>query len=96
MKKIKTISTLLLENNPVEARVIIKVFDKLADNYEFNVVKNSVVASDYLFKRGDYNEAKTPGLIILNRGSTELIIEIKNDAKLNVIPLICINTQNKI
>ena len=94
--KAKIVDTLLVEANPVNVRLITKVFDRFAVKHKFNVVKDYTAAIDYLYKRGDFKGIETPDLIILNlnlsnKKGIEMIKVIQKDEKLRLIPLICLN-----
>ena len=90
------VNTLLVEANPANVRLITKVFDRFPVKHKFNVVKDYVTATDYLYKRRNFKEAETPDLIILNlnlsnKKGIEVIEAIDKDEKLRLIPLICLN-----
>ena len=96
MEHIKIFETLLVESNVDNANLIMKVFARFSVKNKFYVVEDSAKALDYLYKRGNYKDAKTPNLIILSlnlpkESSMELINKINDDKKLRLIPLICLN-----
>jgi len=96
MGPIKIFETLLVENNVGNARLIMKVFDRFIVKNKVHVVEDSVKALEYLYKRGNYKDAKTPDLIILSlnlpeESSIELLNKINGDEKLRLIPIICLN-----
>ena len=90
---LKAKNTLLVGANSANVHLITKIFDRFSVKHKFNVVKDYAAAVDYLYKRGKYNDAETPDLIILNLNlSNEKDIEvIEKDEKLRLIPLICLN-----
>ncbi len=96
MKPIKIFETLLVENNIDNTHLIMKIFARFDVKNKFYVVEDGAKALDYLYKRGNYKDAKTPNLIILSlnlpkKSGMELLKKINNDKKLRLIPLICLN-----
>ena len=96
MEPIKIFETLLIENNINNTHIIMKIFARFTVKNKINVVEDSAKALDYLYKRGKYDDAKTPDLIILSsnlpkKNGMELCKKINDDKKLRLIPLICLN-----
>ncbi len=87
------IEILLVEDNPAETRLIMEVFDENEHPVNITGVKDGIEAMDYLYKKGEYKNCKTPSLIILDlnlpkKSGIELLEEIKTDDKLRHIPVI--------
>lgn len=84
---------LIIENNIADEHFIMEAFDHLTTKPTIRVVENTVKASDYLNKKSKYKDCKTPQLILLDSNlpmeeSQKLIKEIKNNAKLKLIPVV--------
>ncbi len=93
MKRVKTIETLLIEDNPAESRIITEILSEEAQWININIVKDGEEAMGYLHKKGKYKNRKTPSLIILDlnlpkKKGMEVLEEIKNDDILKCIPVV--------
>ena len=93
--------TLLLADDDEEDRVMTEEALKeshLANDIRF--VGDGEELTDYLFRRGDYADpgrSPTPGLILLDlnmpkKDGREVLVEIKNDARLRQIPVVVLTT----
>lgn len=87
------VEILLIEDNPAETRLIMEVFNE--NKHPVNIIgtKDGLEAIDYLYKKGKYENCKTPSLIILDlnlpkKNGLEVLEEIKTDNKLKRIPVI--------
>jgi len=83
---------LLIEDNPIEARLIVDIFDDIKLN-NIKSVQDGQEALDYLYKKGKYKNSKTPSLILLELklpklDGIKLLSIIKNDEKLKIIPVV--------
>jgi len=93
------IDVLVVEDNPADARLIREAFDCFNEKCDIKLAEDGVEASDYLHKRGKYKNCKTPQLILLDlnlpkKNGRELLIEIKKDDELRLIPIIILTTSN--
>jgi CheY-like chemotaxis protein len=92
--------TLLLADDDEEDRLMTQealTESRLANDIRF--VSDGEELTDYLFKRGGYDEANapTPGLILLDlnmpkKDGREALAEIKSDPKLRQIPVVVLTT----
>lgn len=87
------IEILLVEDNPADIRLTEEGLreGKIANN--LYAVMDGGAALDFLFKRGDYENAVTPDLILLDLNlpgvdGREVLKTIKNDEHLRVIPVV--------
>jgi CheY-like chemotaxis protein len=95
----KTVEVLLIEDNPADACLIKEACSGFAIKNEVAHVDNGIRALDYLYKRGEYGDSKTPNLIILDlnlpiKNGREVLKEIKNDDNLKLIPVIVLTTSS--
>ncbi|MGB9936706.1 MAG: response regulator [Methanobacterium sp.] len=93
----KMVDTLVVEDNPGDARLIMEAFDGFAVENKINVVPNGAEAMDYLYKNGKYKDVKTPHIIILDlnlpkKDGRSVLKEIKTDSSLRKIPVIVLTT----
>lgn len=99
MEHERFIDILIVEDNPADARLIMEAFECFNEKCDIKWVEDGVTASDYLYKKGKYKNCKTPQLILLDlnlpgKNGQELLIEIKSDTKLRLIPIIILTTSN--
>ena len=88
---------LLVEDDPADVRMTQLAAKEALDLENIQVVKDGKEALDYLYKRGGYEDAGTPDLILLDlnmpgRDGFEILEEIKADPDLKVIPVIVLTT----
>lgn len=93
----KAIDILLVEDNPGDVRLIKEALKegKIENNLE--VVIDGEQALTFLYKKGDFLNAITPDLILLDLNlpkinGFEVLERIKNDPELKVIPVIVLTT----
>jgi CheY-like chemotaxis protein len=91
----KSINLLLIEDNPGDVRLIQEAMR--ANSFKLHVVRDGVEALDFLFRRGKFEAAEKPDLIILDlnlpkKGGHEVLSTIKNDRELKSIPVIVLTT----
>ena len=94
---IQAINILLVEDNPGDVELTKNVFEngKVANNIE--VATDGEQAMAYLRKEGDYADATTPDIILLDlnlpkKDGREVLGEIKTDDHLKKIPIIILTT----
>ncbi len=90
---LNSIDILIVEDNDGDARLIREVFNenKLFNSLHF--VRDGEEAMDFLFRRGKYDDAVRPDLIILDlnlprKDGREVLAEIKSDPLLKQIPVV--------
>lgn len=86
------IKILLVEDSKEDADLVLKSFQKIKIDNEVKVVDDGEKALDFLYKRGEYKEAFTPGLVLLDinlpkLNGFEVLAEIKKHDELKVIPV---------
>lgn len=88
---------LLVEDNPGDADLVLYTFKKNQINNEIKIVDNGEKALDFVFKRNQYKNEKTPDLIILDINlpkisGLEVLKEIKHNPKTKIIPTVILTT----
>ena len=93
----KLIEILLVEDNPGDVRLTQEAFRENKIRNRLNVVQNGEEAMNYLRKKGQYEDAAKPGLIMLDlnlprKDGREVLAEIKSDPDLRRIPVVILTT----
>ena len=93
----EAIDVLLVEDDPGDVRLIREAFadNKVANN--LSVVADGVEALQFLRKEGDFADARSPDLILLDlnlprKDGREVLAEIKGDPELRTIPVVILTT----
>jgi chemotaxis family two-component system response regulator Rcp1 len=93
MGNLKFVEILLIEDNPGDARLTQEALNNGKIKNSLHVVYDGVEATDFLFKRNQYQNAPRPDLIILDlnlpkKNGQEVLAEIKSNDSLRSIPVI--------
>lgn len=93
MENFKLVEILLIEDNPGDARLTQEALKDGKVKNNLHVMYDGVEATDFLFKRNQYQDAPRPDLIILDlnlpkKNGQEVLAEIKVDETLKSIPVI--------
>jgi chemotaxis family two-component system response regulator Rcp1 len=93
----RPIDILLVEDNPGDIRLTQEAFKDGKINNKLNVVMDGEEALLYLKKTGQYAEATTPDIILLDlnlpkKDGREVLAEIKDDPNIKCIPVIILTT----
>jgi len=88
-----SVEILLVEDNPRDARLTQDTLLEGRVQNRLHVVDNGVDALAYLRGLGEYKNAKTPDIVLLDlnlpkKDGREVLAEIKADAKLRRIPVV--------
>jgi CheY-like chemotaxis protein len=94
---IRPIEVLLVEDNPGDVRLTQEALKEGRLINHLNVVRDGVEATDFLWRRGKYNNAPRPDLILLDlnlprKTGGEVLQEIKSDPSLRRIPVMILTT----
>lgn len=97
--KTRPVSVLLIEDNPGDVRLTQEAFNECKSNIDLKVIMDGLEAIHYLKKEGEYTEATTPDMILLDlnlpkKSGKEILAEIKSDPELKRIPVIILTTSN--
>ena len=98
-KKNNLAHILLVEDNEGDILLTQEAFEASKVKTEISIAKNGQEALDFLFKRGEYVNAKKPDLILLDINlpifnGHEVLKLIKADSMLKKIPVIMLTTSS--
>ncbi len=88
---------LLIEDNAGDARLTQEIFKKSRLSNSIQVISNGIEALAFLRQEGQYKDAIHPDLILLDlslprRGGMEVLVEIKADDTLKLIPVVILTS----
>lgn len=88
---------LLVEDNPGDVRLTREAFKEGAIDNDLHVVTDGADALDFLYRRGDYEEAPRPHLVLLDLNlpevdGLEVLEEIKSDPDLKHLPVVILTS----
>lgn len=92
-------NVLLVEDNPGDVRLTQEAFKEAKISIKLDVTMDGAEAIKFLRKDGEYADAITPDLILLDlnlpkKDGREVLKEIKTDDKLKRIPVVVLTTSN--
>ena len=84
---------LLVEDNPGDVRLTREAFAELGLESRLHVVNDGEEALEFVFQRGEYDDAPRPDLVLLDLNlpkvdGLEVLEEIKGDPELRRIPVV--------
>jgi two-component system, chemotaxis family, response regulator Rcp1 len=93
----KPVDVLLVEDNPGDVRLTIEVLKEAKIINKLSVATDGVEAMDFLQKKGKFQDAPRPDLILLDlnlpkKDGREVLAEIKTDPDLKRIPVVILTT----
>ncbi|MFC8731474.1 response regulator [Luteimicrobium sp. NPDC057192] len=93
----KTIDVLLVEDDPGDVLMTREAFEDHKVNNRLSVVPDGVSAMEFLRKEGQYADAPTPDLILLDLNlprmdGREVLAALKEDPALRSIPVVVLTT----
>jgi len=91
------VEILLVEDNEADIRLTQEGIKEAKIHNNLCVTRNGEEAMSFLHKRGDYKDAVTPDLILLDlnlpkKDGREVLEEIKSDENLSHIPVVILTT----
>lgn len=93
----KPFELLLVEDNPADIRLTQEALRDAPVPVQLNIATDGVEALDFLRRRGKFQNAPRPGLILLDlnlprKNGPEVLSEIKTDPDLKRIPVLVMTT----
>lgn len=93
----RPIHILLVEDNPGDMRLTTEALKEGKVRNTLSWAKDGVEALDFLYKRGQFADAETPDLILLDlnlpkKNGREVLEELKNHPTLKSIPVVVLTT----
>ncbi len=91
---------LLVEDNPVDVKVIQEAFKEAQIASHITVVTDGEAALEYLNRTGKHRDATQPGLILLDlnlpkKDGRQILEEIKSDSALKTIPVVVLTSSDE-
>lgn len=98
-RRLKLLQILLVEDSKSDAVLISETLSESKFLNQLSIVRDGVEATDYLYKRGKYQDVTRPDLILLDlnlpkKNGRELLAEIKADDNLKTIPIVILTTSS--
>lgn len=92
-------NVLLVEDNPGDVRLTQEAFKEAKMSIQLDVTMDGAEAIKFLRREGEYADATTPDLILLDlnlpkKDGREVLKEIKTDDTLKRIPVVVLTTSN--
>lgn len=97
MSEADPVEILLVEDNPGDVRLTQEAFKDGCIENTLHVAGDGVEALDYLYRRGDYEDAPRPDIVLLDlnlprKNGDEVLDEIRDDPDLKRIPVIVLTS----
>jgi chemotaxis family two-component system response regulator Rcp1 len=97
--KPKLADILLVEDNPGDVRLAKEAFKECKLLNKLYQVEDGIEAMAFLRQEGKYSDAPRPDLVLLDlnlprKDGREVLVEIKNDQDLKIIPIIVLTTSH--
>lgn len=94
------VQILLVEDNPGDVLLTRKAFERSRLVNRLEVVGDGEAALDYLYRRGEFTDAKVPDLVLLDINlpkldGHEVLAVIKNDPTLRSLPVIMLTGSDR-
>ena len=95
----RPVEVLLVEDSPTDRLIAVEAFRQATAITHLHTVENGLEAMAYLRRQGKYADAPRPDLILLDlnlpkKDGREVLIEIKHDELLRVIPVVVLTTSD--
>ncbi|SFG58846.1 Response regulator receiver domain-containing protein [Halopelagius inordinatus] len=97
MSEATPVEILLVEDNPGDVRLTREAFKDGCIENALHVAGDGVEALDFLYQRGDHEDAPRPDIVLLDlnlprKNGDEILEEIRNDPDLKRIPVIVLTS----
>ena len=99
MNATKPIEVLLVEDDPGDELMPREAFEDNKIGNPLHVVRDGMEALDFLYRRGEFSEAPTPDLVLLDLNlpkydGRQVLERIKSDPDLSHIPVVVLTTSS--
>jgi CheY-like chemotaxis protein len=99
IEELRVIDVLLVEDDPGDVLMTREAFADHKVHNRLHVVNNGVDALAFLRREGEYADAPTPDLVLLDLNlprlsGREVLTEVKNDPALRAIPVVVLTTSD--
>jgi CheY-like chemotaxis protein len=99
MKQMKPIHILLIEDNEGDILLTKEALEEKKIANKLSIVKNGRDGVDFMLKRGKFQEAETPDLVLLDinlplKSGHEVLKEIKENSATKQVPVIILTTSS--
>lgn len=99
MNAVTPIKILMVEDNPDDVLLAKEALRDSKVHCSLQVVEDGEDAMDFLFKRGEFEDAFSPDIILLDlnlprKDGREVLKEIKDDTSLRMIPVVILTTSD--
>jgi len=99
IEELRVIDVLLVEDDPGDVLMTREAFADHKLHNRLHVVNNGVDAMSFLRREGEYADAPTPDLVLLDlnlprMSGREVLAEIKKDPELLAIPVVVLTTSD--
>lgn len=96
-QKTRVVDILLVEDNPGDIRLVQKAFEKAKLKNMLHVVETGAAALEFLKKQGEYAEASSVDLVLLDlklpdQNGLDILRAIKTDPELKRIPVVILTS----
>lgn len=90
---------LLVDDNPADIDLTAEILSKCKRRFHVNVVSDGVEAISFLRRQGNYRQAPTPDLLVLDlnlprKNGCNVLAELKSDPNLSKIPVVIFTTSD--
>ena len=97
MERVAVVDVLLVEDDPGDVVLIKEAFEYNKVHNALHIVSDGVEALDFLYRRGGYEDAPRPDLVLLDlnlprKDGREVLEEVKADRDLRTIPVVVLTT----
>jgi CheY-like chemotaxis protein len=97
MENLAVVDVLLVEDDPGDVVLIKEAFEYNKVHNTLHIVSDGVEALEFLHRRGRYEEAPRPDLVLLDlnlprKDGREVLEEVKADRDLRTIPVVVLTT----
>lgn len=99
MERFENIKILLVDDDPGDTELTKEMLEESKLKLDLYTVEDGVYAMEFLRKEGEYSDAPTPDLVLLDlnmprKDGRETLQEMKNDPDLRHIPVVILTTSD--